>query len=606
MSSKNTKVILAFVPQWTPISPHFALPSLKGQLEGAGYSTEIIDYNIEFYNEILNEKYLSQALIEASENQPKILDEIKPYFKEGKDFSEYSFDVQNKMTKYSQVKRYMLSNATNLNHIIKFAKNAVEALKNKESFFQPEVLIKSMSVIDQALEIASLPYYPSKVSLDGYTNPFFKFNFETIKFFVFDKNTNIFIDYFEKKAMEIKEKNVEYVGISINSSSQIVAGLTLAHMLKKYTNAHINIGGNFFGRVADSILNNQEFFDLFAHSLLVEEGEKPVVDLADYIEGTIPIEEVSNLIYPKNGKIHKNEKKEPLKLNQMKTLNLDGFDLSKYFTPSIIMPIQSSRGCYWGKCTFCDQGFGQNFNVKKIEKQTAEFIELKEKYGIENYEFIDECISPEYLKEMAQAICDNDIKINYFIDARIESTFSYEILKKASDSGLKMALWGVESGSDRIMELINKGIDVKNRLKILKQSSDADIWNFAFIFFGFPAETKEDAQKTIDLIVENKDIIHSYGRSVFTMGKHAKIMQDPEKYGIKKIIDTSDEYMPSVFFESVGMDKDEMNEMLKHCTQSCKIAYNNPLWMYLRYREFLFLYLTKYSIKELSDYKLSL
>ena len=118
-----------------------------------------------------------------------------------------------------------------------------------------------------------------------------------------------------------------------------------------------------------------------------------------------------------------------------------------------------------------------------------------------------------------------------------------------------MVLWGLESGSDSVMELINKGIDTDKRLKILKDSNDAGLWNFAFIFFGFPTETKEDARKTIKMLCENNDIIHSYGRSVFTMGKHTKLKDEPEKYGITAVYPAVDEFSPTYTFDCIGMTK---------------------------------------------------
>ena len=377
-------------------------------------------------------------------------------------------------------------------------------------------------------------------------------------------------------------------------------------MLKNETQAHVNIGGNFFGRVVDEVVKRPEFFELFCHSLLVEEGERPVVELAKYIDGQISINEVSNLVYPSCGQIILNEKKPPKKLDEMANLCLDGYELDKYLTPEIILPVQSSRGCYWGKCSFCDQGFGQNLSIKSVDKLIAEFREIKEKYGIAKFEFIDESVSPAYLKELSSRLEEQKLEVEYFFDARLESTFSFEILQKAHKNGLKMVLWGLESGSEKIMELINKGIDVSRRLEILKNSSDAGIWNFAFIFFGFPAETFEDAQKTIELLVNNTDIIHSYGRSVFTMGKHTHLRDDPQKYGIVEIYPSKDEFMPSYSFKSEAMDEKQLQNVLKLCKDTCYKAYNQPIWMYLRYREYLFMYLTKYSVKELRNYKLKL
>lgn len=597
------KTLLLFPPQWTPIAPHFALPSLLGQLKANGYDSEVMDLNIDFYNKVLNPDFVKNSILKAVDNNKNVLNEIAQYIKEGKEFSEYPLKIQNKILKYTKVKEYITKKQSALANFPDMAKEALDIIK-KESFYSPEILIKSINIIDTVLEMVSLPYFPSKISLDDYSNPLFKLNFENIKYFVFDEDTNIFIEYYKTILNDIKSKTPDYIGISINSSSQVIPGLTLANMLKNELNVHINIGGNFFGRVKEAIVKNPEFFDLFCDTVLVEEGERPVVELAKHINGEIEIEEVSNLIYKKEDKIIINQTKKPLKLDEMAIVSLDGYDFKKYFAPEVILPFQSSRGCYWGKCSFCDQDFGQNFNVKNVDKLTDEFIKLKEKYNVKYFEFIDESVGPSYLSELADKIEEKNIDINYFFDARLESTFTKDLLQKAFKSGLKMVLWGLESGSASVMKLINKGIDIDKRLEILKNSSESGIWNFAFIFFGFPTETVEDAQKTIKLICENKYIIHSYGRSVFTMGKHTKLKDEPEKYGITAVYPAQDEFSPTYTFDCTGMRKEDLNSILKECTQTCNVAYNNPLWMFLRYREYLFLYLAKYGKDWVYNYKL--
>ena len=152
------------------------------------------------------------------------------------------------------------------------------------------------------------------------------------------------------------------------------------------------------------------------------------------------------------------------------------------------------------------------------------------------------------------------------------------------------------------MEMINKGIDLNKRFDILRDSKEALIWNFAFIFFGFPSETRDDALKTIYMLIKNKDIIHSYGRSVFTMGRHAKLAQDPEKYGITKIYPAEEEFSPNINFDSSGSNSRQLKEILDICRQECAKAYQNPLWMYLRYREWLFLYVCRYGTDWVSNY----
>ena len=88
------------------------------------------------------------------------------------------------------------------------------------------------------------------------------------------------------------------------------------------------------------------------------------------------------------------------------------------------------------------------------------------------------------------------------------------------------------------------------------------------------------------------------------MGKHTKLKNEPEKYGITAVYPAVDEFSPSYTFDCIGMNKEELNSILKECTKTCNEAYQNPLWMYLRYREYLFLYLAKYGSNRVSNYKI--
>jgi radical SAM superfamily enzyme YgiQ (UPF0313 family) len=448
-----------------------------------------------------------------------------------------------------------------------------------------------------------MPYYPTLISFTNFQNERFRLNFESIKYYIEDPDTNIFLEYYKDVIDNVIAQNGDYIGVSINASSQIVGGLTLCKMLKERTNAHINIGGNFFGRVTDNLLKRKEFFDLFCDSISIEEGEGPTLELAKHIAGEIEIEKVPNLLYVKDGKVKINEKMAPMKLDDMKPISLDCYNLKDYFTPEIVIPFQTSRGCYWHKCSFCDHDFGLHYNIKNLDKLVEQIKMMKEKYGIAKFEFIDEAISPQYMEKMAEKFIEEDLNISFFCDARLESEFTKEILQKAHKAGLKMILWGFESGSKRIMELINKGIDVDNRLNVLRDSYEAGIFNFAFIFFGFPAETKEEAIETINMICENTDIINTYGKSVFTMGRHTKLREDPEKYGVVGETVQEDEFSPTFLYTAKGMTKQELNEILELSTKRAFETYGNALAFQLISREIMLLYIDKYGLKGVCDYK---
>ncbi len=600
----NKKMLLIFTPQWTPISPHFAIPALLGQLRSNGLDAEGMDLNTDFYDTVLTKDTVISSAEKSILLYQDMQNEILNIFSPDKKPDDYSFEEQIFLYRYNKIKKYLETNVTSVEHISEAVEKAKNNLKN-ENFYNPEIFIKSLNIIDRALEIVSLPYTPTKIEFENLQNPFFKFNYESIKYFVFDKKSNIFIDYYKEKINEIIEKNVDFIAISLNSSSQLVAGLTLTYMLKQQTKAHINIGGNFFGRIANELAQHKEFFEIFADSVSVEEGEGPILYTAKYINGEIPIEEVPNFIYLKGGEVKQNPKMKAIKLNEIANMDLTGYKLDKYYTPELIMPYQSSRGCYWGKCSFCDQDFGQNYNIKNTDKIISEFKEMKEKYDISYFEFIDESVSPNSLKALSEEILKNDLKLNFFTDARLETDFTQDILNNAYKAGLRMLLWGLESGSENVMKLINKGIDLNKRFEIMQRAKNAGIWNFAFIFFGFPTETVDDAILTVRMLVNNSDTIDSYGRSIYTMGRHSKLADSPEKYGITKIYPAEEEFSPNINFDCIGMTSQELKYVYNYCMKECSEAYNNPLWMYLRTREYLFLYITKFDVNWVRNYKLN-
>ncbi len=597
------KTLLIFPPQWMPVSPHFALPTLLGQFEGSGYEASVLDLNVDFYNTILTKEHVQKSLEFGRKLLPIIKNNIKHYFVQGKEFEDYTFKQKNEIAKASMLDNLLKKYGKELDKTALFIDKSVEIIKSKQYFYSPKMFVSAVKNINLALDICSMPYYPTKIGFTSYINELLTLDYENIKYYVFDETTNIFKEYFYSVLEKIKSEKADYIGISINSSSQIVAGLTLAHILKKETNAYINIGGNHFGRVADALEKYPEFFELFCNSVLVEEGEIPVIELAKYVDGKIQIEEVPNLVYLKDGKVRYNKIVEPRKLNELKTPSLDGYNLSQYFAPEIVMPFPASRGCYWRKCSFCDHDFGMYYNIKNIDKLIEEIKTIKEKYNITKFEFIDEAISPSYMEAMSKRFIEENLNIEFFCDARLEDGFTKEVCELAYKAGLRMVLWGFESGSKKIMKLINKGINVDNRLKILKTARDAGIYNFAFIFFGFPAETKRSAMKTINIICQNTDIINSYGKSVFTMGKHTKLREAPEKYGVIGKTKQVSEFSPTYEYTAKGMTKKELNEVINLCTKRAQEAYGNALSFHLISREILFLYLCTFGIDQVCNYK---
>lgn len=606
MKKENFKTLFIFPPQWLPLNPPFSIIPLYSYLKENGYDSKIIDLNLEFYIHILQKDYLKKALDKALVDLKKLFDYLAKNFVKGKKEEDYSQEFKVNLAKYNKIKEFTTTKQKYSLEAIDKIDDSIAVMRDKELFYNPQKLVEALNNIDFCLEIASLPYFPSVMQFNNFSNMFSRLTFESIVKDISNERTNIFLPFYKQVLEDIKKEKPDVIGVSINSSSQITSALTLCHLLKKENFAKITIGGNFFGRVTETLKNYPEFFEMFCDVLMAEEGEIPTLKYTEYLNGEIPITDVPNILYVENGEVKSTPICEPLSINKHPVSDLSSLELKKYFTPHIVLTQQSSRGCYWRKCSFCDHDFGQKLNLKAIDKFVDELELMNKTYGIEHFELIDECISPSYLLKMSQKIKNRNLKISWFNNARLEKEFDKTVLTEAYSAGLKMLLWGFESASKRVMELINKGVDIDKRQEILKTSRDIGIWNFVFIFFGFPSERIEDALETIEFIKNNTDIISSYGRSVFTLGKHTTLRQTPDKFSITRIFEDEDEFSPSYGFEtSIGMNSKKIGEIANLCTQECNKAYKNPLWMHLGQREILFLYLCRYGADKVENMKIS-
>ena len=98
-----------------------------------------------------------------------------------------------------------------------------------------------------------------------------------------------------------------------------------------------------------------------------------------------------------------------------------------------------------------------------------------------------------------------------------------------------MIMWGVESGCDRVLKLINKGTNKKDIAKVLDYSKKAGIINITYVLFGFPTETKEEFLETIEFLNFNAENIDLVSPTVFGLQKDTFVYNNPAKFGIKKI-----------------------------------------------------------------------
>lgn len=192
------------------------------------------------------------------------------------------------------------------------------------------------------------------------------------------------------------------------------------------------------------------------------------------------------------------------------------FDPEDYLSPEII-PVKSSAGCYHNSCAFCN-------HHKHMPYQELPFT-LNGKY----FFFLDDMIPLKRLKAIAQNM---PAQAKWWAQLRPTKDLIPH-LKWLAEHGLKSVAWGVESGSQRMLNRMQKGTIAQDIPVVLKEAKKAGIINTVYIMSGFPGETKDDFLQTIELLQENSSYIDLVSTSHFGLQKNTKVYEHPEKYGIK-------------------------------------------------------------------------
>lgn len=600
------KTLFILPPQWYPMNPYLSAAQLIGQFHQQGLHATARDLNIEFFNDILKK----EKVLSAAEEAKRFCDEFAPEIKkEGyceEKFDTYSPEIKTKLLRFIACSEFFSQSKISARDVADKVEDAVAVLKDPERFYDPELHFEAKDTIKDALKIISLPFMPSRIQLDNFiANPVYSYNYDDIKLQCSDSGLNMFVDYFNEKIKAEDFADYDIIGISIFDLSQVIPGLTLAKYLKERTDAHITLGGNYIYKIRDSLKKLPEFFDIFCDSIQIGDGEIAAVTLAKAIRDSQPLSNAYSLIYKdKDGEIKETETAPLLDMDALAPPCFDGYDFSQYFSADIVLPVQLSKSCYWAKCTFCDFYTGQQcFDIKSVGHAVDEVEHLVNKYGIRHFIFVDEAVPPKYYNQLALEIIRRGIKINFYSFVRLEKAFTKEILQNLYDAGARMFSWGYEAESERIMTLLNKGIDCGSRMRILNDAMSVGLWNHCTFLLGYPGETPEETEATKN-VIRNRSVIHSCTPSNFSLKKNALLINETDDAGLKNIVDNGDFHISCNYvvngMATKNIKKDRMDFQLDFLRKTA-----DCLWsLDFTDTDHIMLYVAKYGAKWVLDYRL--
>ncbi len=363
----------------------------------------------------------------------------------------------------------------------------------------------------------------------------------------FDREINQFIE-------ELLSSRARIIGFSVNMTSLYIAN-RMAKIIKKKDPKRLIIfggAGAFFKHPRELV------YPSFADIYVIGEGEATLLNIVESYYNHKKIKNGPGILLGKDLTVHQPQPSpDTLNLDSIPFPTFKGFNLGDYnsgdnYKP---LPLLLSRGCI-RRCVYCIDCI----MWPKYRFRSPEHIINEIKYHVFNnntkaFEFNDLTCNGnlQQLSRLCELIIESKLKFDWVSYAIIRQDMDFELLSKMKQAGCHTLIYGVENGSDRILNKMGKGYTAKEASEVIRITHQAGIHTNINIIVGFPGETEEDFNQTVEFIRQNKDYIDEITNvSGFSLFPASEIGTNKEKYGVS-LEEGKD---PMLFCDANGLDRE--------------------------------------------------
>lgn len=260
------------------------------------------------------------------------------------------------------------------------------------------------------------------------------------------------------------------------------------------------------------------------------------------------------------------------------------YDLDRYWSCRRVLPYLVAHGCKWGKCTFCSHHLTYDgYRSSGMTDVIADLERLFQQHRPSYITFCDEYLTPAQLDALSIGLVERKIDIKWSTFARPEPEFrDRNFLARLYDAGCRMLMFGLESGSQRILKAMKKGTRLEHFRPILQACKEANIAVRYDFMVGFPGETEDDTRATYEFVRENRDVIDtpfsSYAVAAFELRSDIPVQQEAARFGIRsrKLLrgDLDDQYE---FDDASGLSEQSRAEWRARLIQFGKVELDMEL-----------------------------
>ena len=352
-----------------------------------------------------------------------------------------------------------------------------------------------------------------------------------------------FVQFFEEQVVRDPEfSNTDCFGISIVYDHQMVHALWLARELKRrWPEKLLLLGGTSISQYYKHMRDKSHMKRFFSvcDAIVVGEGETAICEIADsggdlykkpILANTITYDGVRDQLHLP-AQIH---------YENVSSLGSPVYDFpwDLYLSPERGINYAPTRGCYWNRCTFCDYGLNTDkptspWRERNVAQVVSDVKDVTEKEKVRYVYFAVDVMAPGYMERLSDAMLDSGVDIRWSAELRMEKIFLPERCRKLAKAGCVCVSFGMESGNQRVLDLIDKGTKVQYMGQTMKNFAEAGIAVQLMAFKGFPTETEAEKKDTLKFVSDNNEYWATGGLGTFLLTGNAIVAKQPEKFGIK-------------------------------------------------------------------------
>ncbi|UTW63428.1 B12-binding domain-containing radical SAM protein [bacterium SCSIO 12741] len=262
---------------------------------------------------------------------------------------------------------------------------------------------------------------------------------------------------------------------------------------------------------SDSTDHYEKYLEAGAHYVLLGEAELTLKELVEYLDEGKPVNQVLGLAYRDDHEIRTTRRRPVLKdLDDLPQPAWDLIDIQPYKdiwkagNGYFSLNLATTRGCPF-KCNWCAKPiYGNRYHSRSPERVVEEIAWVTEHFQPDHYWMSDDIfgLKPGWVQEFNRLLKEKGLSIQYTIQSRVDLLLKEDTIDALAESGLHEVWVGAESGSQKILDAMDKGTQVEQIGEATKLLHEKGVRVAFFLQFGYPGETRQDIRMTIDMVKE--------------------------------------------------------------------------------------------------------